>query len=376
MTYIWQRPNWPNFTWDSQVVDEYAYTYALEAGSLTAEVMHLPENQKVDALIDIMVSEAIKTSQIEGENYDRQDVRSSIRNQLGLTPAPEPVRDPKANGIAALIISVQKHFAEPLTEDRLCEWQNRLIVEKYERRKLDVGKWRPNPEPMQIVSGAIGMEKVHYEAPPSARVPVEMERFIQWFNGSRSMKGIARAGVAHLYFECIHPFSDGNGRIGRALSEIALSQELSHPVLMSLSTTIQGKRQEYYNALSRASQGDVDITEWMIWFSGLVLESQQQAKTLVGFALSKARFWDTYAEQLNDRQQKALTRMFREGPEGFKGGMSARKYVKITDCSKATATRDLAELVKSGALKKQDGGGRSTHYEIVLPAQGKGASFL
>jgi len=368
VTYIWQREEWPNFTWDNDAVDQNAYAYALEASSLVGEVKHLSETEKTDALIDLMVSEAVKTSQIEGENFDREDVRSSIRNQLGLNATPETVRDPRANGVAALMISVRGHFAEPLTEQRLCEWQDQIIVGRYERGKLDVGKWRTNLEPMQIISGAIGKEKVHYEAPSSEQVPAEMMRFVEWFNGSQNLKGAIRAGVAHLYFECIHPFPDGNGRVGRAISEIALSQELGHPALLSLSTTIQSRRQDYYDALSRGSQGSLDITEWLIWFTGLVLDSQRQAKEQIAYVLSKARFWDIHGDKLNERQAKVLSRMFREGPEGFKGGMSAQKYSKITDCSKATATRDLAELLKMGAIRKLEGGGRSTRYDVNLPA--------
>ncbi len=367
MTYIWQKPGWPNFIWDTDAVDQIAYAYALEASRLVGEVKHLSNANKSDALIDLMVSEAVKTSQIEGEKYDREDVRSSIRNQLGLSLTPENVRDPNANGIAALMISVRDHFAEPLTAERLCRWQDTIIVGRFEREKIDVGKWRTHPEPMQIVSGAIGKEKIHFEAPPSSRMPAEMNRFIAWFNGSQNQKGAVRAGVAHLYFECIHPFSDGNGRVGRAISEIALSQELGHPVLMSLSTTIQERQQEYYDALSRASLGGLDITEWLMWFTDLVLESQRQAKEQIAYVLSKARFWDVHSDMLSARQAKVLGRMFREGPNGFKGGMSAQKYAKITECSKATATRDLGELLKMGAIKKLEGGGRSTRYDIRLP---------
>ena len=367
MAYIWQQPEWPNFTWDTAAVDQNVYAYALEASRLVGEVQHLSKAEKTDVLIDRMVSEAVKTSQIEGENLDREDVRSAIRNHLGLNASLEKVRDQRANGVAALMISVRDHFAEPLTEQRLCEWQDRIIVGRFDRGKLEVGKWRTSAEPMQIVSGSIGKTKIHYEAPPSAQVPAEMKRYIEWFNGSKNLKGAVRAGVAHLYFECIHPFSDGNGRVGRAISEIALSQEIGHPALLSLSTTIQGRQQDYYDALSRASRGSLDITGWMVWFTELVLDSQREAKAQISYVLSKARFWDTYFDRLNGRQTKILGRMFREGPEGFKGGMSAQKYSKITKCSKATATRDLAELLKMGAFKKLDGGGRSTRYDMQLP---------
>ncbi|MDP3532575.1 MAG: Fic family protein [Alphaproteobacteria bacterium] len=366
MKYIWQHKEWPNFTWDNNAVDNKAYEYAMAANRLVGEVKHLSEDQKSEALIDLMVSEAIKTSQIEGENFDREDVRSSIRNQLGLNQTPETVKNSKANGIASLMISVREHFKAPLTAERLWEWQDKIIVGRLERASIEIGKWRSNPEPMQIVSGPYGKEKVHYEAPPSEQIDNEMTRFITWFNNSHYLKAAIRAGVAHLYFECIHPFSDGNGRIGRAISEIALSQELDHPTLLSLSTTIQNKRNEYYNALNKASYSNLDITEWLVCFINWVLDSQNQAKDQIDFVLSKARFWDVYITQLNERQHKVLRRMLREGPEGFKGGMSAQKYSKITDCSKATATRDLTDLLKIGAILKLEGGGRNTRYVIRL----------
>ena len=366
MQYIWEHQDWPNFTWDEAAIEGLAYDYALEASRLVGEVQHLSEDQKTDALIDMMVSEAVKTSQIEGENFDREDVRSSIRNQLGLNKIAERVRDPKANGVAALMISVREHFTEPLTAERLCAWQDMVIVDVHDRRRIELGQWRSDPEPMQIISGAYGHEKVHYEAPPSSRVAGEMERFIDWFNQSQHLKGAVRAGVAHLYFECIHPFADGNGRVGRAISEIALSQELGHPVLMSLSTTMQAQRNDYYDALGKASQGGLDITDWLIWFTAIARDAQVQARSQIDFVLAKARFWDRFSDTLNPRQEKVVERMMREGPAGFLGGMSASKYMKLTGTSKATATRDLAELLTIGAFKRLEGGGRSTHYDIDL----------
>ena len=365
MRYIWQQKQWPNFTWDNNALDQHAY--ALEASRLVGEVQHLSKTEKTDALIDLMVSEAVKTSQIEGEHFDREDVRSSIRNQLGLNATPDTVRDPNANGVASLMISVRDHFAAPLTEDSLCAWQDMIMVGDYHRAMQDVGNWRTSTEPMQVVSGPIGREKIHYEAPPSSQIPAEMARFIKWFNNSREMKGALRAGVAHLYFECIHPFADGNGRIGRAICGSALSQELGHPALLSLSTTIEGRKQEYYDALSGASRGSLDITEWLVWFTGMVLDSQRQAKEQVAYVLAKAHFWGTYADRFNERQLHVLKRMLREGHEGFEGGMSAQKYAKITGCSKSTATRDLTELLQMGATRMLAGSGRSTRYDIQFP---------
>jgi len=366
MKYIWQQDNWPAFIWQSPKAEMNAYAYAMEAGNLVGQISHLSEAEKTDALIDLMVSEAVKTSKIEGELYDRDDVRSSIRNQLGIAPSPENVKDPRANGVSALMISVSRNYAEDLTAERLFEWHDMLISDKYVRKHMEIGQWRTDVEPMQIVSGVYGREKVHYEAPPSKDVPAEMERFIKWFNDSRGEKGPVRAAIAHLYFEVIHPFADGNGRIGRAISEVALSQDLGHPAILSLSSTIEAHRKEYYEALSKASQGGMDITAWVEWFTGLVLEAQLQAKEQIDFVLAKARFWDNFGHILNERQTKVAARMLKEGLSGFEGGMSAQKYMKLADCSKATATRDLSDLVERGAFKKQEGGGRSTRYDVKL----------
>ena len=366
MTYIWQRKNWPNFTWNNELIEQSSNQFSAEANQLVGKVNALPEVEKREVLVDLMVSEAMKTSQIEGENFNRDDVRSSIRNHLKLNTKPERGGDPRADGIASLLVSVREHFNAPLTKDRLFEWQNKTIVNPYERRWIEMGKWRTHKEPMLIVSGAFGKEKTHYEAPPSDQVPTEMERFINWFNGSNYLLGPVRAGIAHLYFECIHPFADGNGRVGRAISEIALSQCLGYPVLMSLSTTIMNKRSEYYDALKLSSQGTLDITKWLVWFTNLVLDSQKQAIDQIEFVLSKARFWDKHGSQMNERQSKVVARMLREGPDEFKGGMSANKYGKITKCSKATATRDMSELLRIGAFQKLNGGGRSTRYRVNL----------
>lgn len=374
MEYIWQHPQWPHFTYQTDALQDVLYQYAAEANALAGRLAGVNEEEKSEALIDLMVTEAIRTSQIEGEHYDRDDVRSSIRNQLGLVSVPEPVRDPRANGIAALMISARAVFREPLTETLLFHWHDLVMTEASLRARIPVGQWR-NDE-MQIVSGPIGKETVHFDAPPPDRVPHEMAAFIKWFNetapdGQRvKLPAPVRAAVLHLYFETIHPFADGNGRIGRALAEMTLSQELGSPVLLSLSSVIQKRCNEYYDELNLASRGDLDITRWVVWFVTLVLQAQMDAREMILFVLAKARFWDKYASQLNERQGQAIKRMMREGPDGFTGGMSTRKYVVITGCSKATATRDLAELADMGIFQQRPGGGRSTSYELILPRAG------
>jgi Fic family protein len=370
VTYIWTRDGWPRLHFDLQGVQGALYRYAAEANALKGSVGQLGDEEQTEALIDLMVSEAITTSAIEGEDLDRSDVRSSIRNHLGLNPTPEPVADPRAKGIAALMISVRERFREPLTARRLFAWHDMVIADPDQRRRMPVGAWRADA--IQIVSGPIGREVVHFEAPPAAGVPREMARFLRWFNRTAprgetgDLPGPVRAAVAHLHFECIHPFADGNGRIGRAISEVALSQELGRPVLLSLSMAIEAKRKRYYEALAVASRGGLDVTRWVSYFVETVLEAQLRARATVVFVLDKARFWRRFGERVNERQRKVLERVFRAGPEGFEGGLSARKYAVITGASKATASRDLADLVHAGALRRLPGGGRSTRYEVAL----------
>lgn len=374
MDAIWKHTDWPHFTYQSDALQGVLYKYVAEANALAGRLAGVDEDEKSEALIDLMVTEAIRTSQIEGEHYDRDDVRSSIRNQLGLVSVPEPVRDPRANGISALMISAREVFRTPLTEERLFQWHDMVMTDANLRARVPVGNWRDDE--MRIVSGPIGREKVHFNAPPPDKVAVEMAAFIEWFNATApdgdkvQLPAPIRAAVLHLYFETIHPFADGNGRIGRALSEMALSQELGSPVLLSLSSVIQKQRKEYYDELNLASHGDLDITRWVEWFVNMVLQAQLEAREMIMFVLAKARFWEMYKNSLNDRQTRVIKRMMREGPDGFTGGMSARKYVSITGCSKATATRDLSELSDIGVFRQLPGGGRSTSYELALPHAG------
>ncbi len=369
MTYIWQHKNWPHFEYDLSHVQDVLYRYAMETSLLSGSVDQLPDDLQNDALLDLMISEAIKTSEIEGEHLNQEEVRSSIRNQLGLSDKHELIKDPRSVGIAKLMISVRKNCNAPLTKEDLFAWQA-MILSAPSSPALEIGMWRTSPEPMQIVSGAIGHETVHYEAPPSVRVGQEMERFVSWFNTSTTppLPGPVKAAIAHLYFECIHPFADGNGRVGRAIAEKALSQDLHRPVLLSLSTRIERQKKDYYQELSIASQGNLTITRWIHYFVHMVYGAQLEAKERISFVLQKAKFWTQHGPKLNERHSKVLTRMFKEGPSGFQGGMSAQKYMKIADCSKATATRDLAELLAYGCLERLPGSGRSTRYRLHLPS--------
>ncbi len=292
---------------------------------------------------------------------------SSIRNNLGLLQNTPQSHDKRAEGVAELMIDVRNSYAEDLTKEKLFSW-HRMVMKG--SRKVEAGKWRTHKEPMQVISGPIGKEKIHFEAPPSKQMAKEMKGFIKWFNetspGGKSeiKKPVIRSAIAHLYFETIHPFEDGNGRIGRSLSEKALSQGIGRPVLMSLSKTIEANKKNYYEALKEGQRSN-DITSWIAWFANVVLDTQIQAEEEIEFTLRKTKFFDRFQNQLNERQFKVLKRMLEEGTKGFTGGMSAKKYIAITTTSKATATRDLQDLVEKGVLIPV-GAGRSAHYEIKM----------
>lgn len=367
MSYNWQQNDWPEFSYETQEIESLLFSFMEETGRISGMLHALNEESQLETMIDLMVSEAVKTSAIEGEYLSRQDVVSSIRNNLGLNPTPETVKDKRAQGIGWLMVDVRQSFAAPLTQEQLFSWHTMLMSGS---RHIQIGAWRSHSEPMQVISGAIGKERVHFEAPPSPRVAAEMEGFIEWFNttapgGEKEIKiAVVRSAIAHLYFESIHPFEDGNGRIGRAIAEKALSQTLGRPVLLSLSRTIEADKKSYYDALEDAQRSN-HITKWVAYFAETSLLAQRQASQLVDFTLTKTKFLDRFKGQLNERQEKACLRMFQAGPDGFEGGMNATKYIAITQTSKATATRDLQQLAEIGALLPQ-GGGRSTRYLLNL----------
>ncbi|WP_163381381.1 Fic family protein [Cyclobacterium sp. SYSU L10401] len=365
MTYNWQQKNWPDFQYDLSEIEPLLFKFSEKVGRVSGLLRGLPEKTQNEAIIDLMVAEAIKTSEIEGEYLSRQDVMSSIRNNLGLSH--QQVSDLRAQGAAELMVDVRNTFEEELRQEKLFSWHQMIMKGS---KGITVGDWRSHEEPMQVVSGAMGKEKIHYEAPPSRIVPQEMTGFISWFNetgpGGKSeiKKPVVRSAIAHLYFETIHPFEDGNGRIGRAISEKALSQYVKRPILLSLSRAIEAKKKDYYAALQKAQQSN-EITPWITYFLTMAIEAQDQAESLIDFTLKKTQFFDRFASTLNERQLKVVRRMLEEGPKGFEGGMSAKKYIAVTQTSKATATRDLQDLVEKNIFLPF-GGGRSTKYALNL----------
>ena len=368
-TYNWQQKDWPQFKFSLDGVEDDLLIFSEKVGRVSGILEALPEETKQDVIVDIILAEAIKTSEIEGEYPSRKEVLSSIRKNLGLHHSPEHIKDKSAAGLGDLMIDVRKTFKEPLTEAKLFTWHKMLLREN---KKMEVGKWRTHEEPMQVISGAMGKEKIHYQAPPSSKVAKEMKKFIQWFNdsgpGGKSeiKKAPVRSAIAHLYFETIHPFEDGNGRIGRAIAEKALSQTIGRPVILSLSRTIEAKKNIYYASLEKAQRLN-EITPWMEYFVKTALDAQREAETQIEFTLKKTKFFDRFKDQFNERQLNVIKRMLEEGTKGFQGGMNATKYIGLTKTSKATATRDMQQLLEIGAfVLAGKAGGRSTSYNVAL----------
>ncbi|NOX94535.1 MAG: Fic family protein [Alphaproteobacteria bacterium] len=366
MVWNWQLEEWPNFTCNRDHLSAQEARFLEQTGILIGTSSHLSENDQVDLSVSIMVVEALDTSSIEGEILDRESVQSSIQRALGLK-TPRRNHRPAENGIAEMMVDLLKTSKEPLSHEMLYRWHAMMMNG---RRDLDqIGAYRTHDDPMQIISGAAYAPKVHYEAPPSKSVLKEMAAFIKWFNktaptGKNPLPSVERAGIAHLWFECIHPFEDGNGRIGRAISEKALTQGRRKPVFTSLAGVLLYHRKEYYQQLELASR-TLDVNRWLKWFSDIVLDAQARSQKQVEFLLAKTRLFDRLRDQLNERQEKILLRMFAEGIEGFKGGLSAKNYMTITDAPTATTTRDLADLVKKGALTRQ-GMRKATRYYLNL----------
>ncbi|MBA2499489.1 MAG: Fic family protein [Chitinophagaceae bacterium] len=369
MAYNWQQKDWPNFSFSIRGVEDVLLIFAEKVGRVSGILASLPEEIKQETIVDIILTEAIKTSEIEGEYPNRKDVLSSIRKNLGLHHSPEFIKDKSAAGLGELMIDVRHSFREPLTKEKLFAWHKMLLGEN---KKIAAGRWRTHEEPMQVVSGALGKEKIHFEAPHSEGVPGEMNAFIKWFNTTAPgttaeiRNAPVRAAIAHLYFETIHPFEDGNGRIGRAIAEKAISQTIGRPVLLSLSGTIEANKKDYYTSLETAQQSN-EITPWISYFVNMSLAAQREAEARIEFTLAKTKFFDQFKGQFNQRQVTVIKRMFQEGPTGFLGGMNARKYMGLTKTSKATATRDMQQLLDMGAfIPAGKAAGRSTSYQLNI----------
>jgi Fic family protein len=366
MTWNWQQPGWPHFTWNPSRLRQAEERFLVGAGMFAGTFKHLAVAAREQFTIEAIGAEALTTSEIEGEILDRASVQSSIRRQLGLA-ADQRKASPAERGIAEMMVDLYRSFAQPLTDEMLFSWHRMLFGER--GGPGDIGRYRTGKDLMEVVSGALHDPKVHFEAPPSSHVAKEMARFIKWCKrtapgGGEPLPALTRAGIAHLYFESIHPFEDGNGRIGRAIAEKALAESFGQPTLTALAATILARRKAYYAALEAANKKN-EITAWLAWFAGVTIEAQRRTMANMEFLIEKTRLLDRVGGELNPRQEKALLRMFREGPEGFKGGLSAGNYITITGASPATATRDLTDLVEKGALTRR-GELRYARYEVSV----------
>lgn len=361
MEWNWQQPEWPNFKFNRDQLVEIEAQFLLQGGTLAGAFKHLNQPDENELMVEVLASETVLTSAIEGEILDRDSVRASIRKQLGLSFDVRKI-SPKEIGASELNALLLNSYNEELSHKNLFHWHKLLMNGS---QKTLTGKYRTHQEPMQIVSRIIGRERVHFEAPPSKKVKPEMDRFVHWFNDSKNkLPSVTRSGIAHIYFESIHPFEDGNGRIGRAISEMALAQGLNRPSLTMLSTEIESNRSQYYAALEFGSK-ELEITDWLIWFGKVIIAGQIRTQNWIDFLISKARLLNFLNGKINTRQEQALLRMFSEGPSGFTGGMSSGKYQKISNASPATANRDLNELEKLGALRKT-GSGKGTRFWLNL----------
>lgn len=358
----WQKEDWPHFSFSSVQFEKLENQFYTQSGISFGAIKHISEDEQQDILINFMSDEAFNSAEIEGETLDRLSLQSSIKRQLGLK-APRTPNNPVENGISEMMIDLYHHYAEPLSHKSLYKWHKMLMNG---RRDIEnIGQYRSHEDSMQIVSVADYKRKVHFEAPPSKIIPQEMEHFINWFNESEGkLSPLIRNSIAHLYFVSIHPFEDGNGRIGRALAEKILSQSLKHPSIIALSAEINKKKKAYYQALEAHSQ-DNQIDGWIDYFAHTLLKAQQYSLCQIEFIINKGKFLHQHETQMNPRQLKAILRIFDEGVKGFKGGLSAKNYMAITGAPSSTATRDLNDLVHKGILTKT-GSLKATRYGLNI----------
>lgn len=367
MTWNWQQPDWPDFEYDRFALTALEEPFLLYSGELLGAFRHLGAEDQDALRIELISEEALKTSEIEGELLDRDSVQSSLRQQFGLSSTPRRIPAGE-RGIAEMMVDLYQAFDSRLSHTSLFRWHEMVMAGH--RNIETVGGYRKHKEPMQVISGRFDRPKIHFEAPPSVRVKSEMTALIAWFNrtgpkGSAPLPILTRAGIAHLYFESIHPFEDGNGRIGRALSVKALAQSLGQPSLVALANTIERDRKAYYQWLERSNKEN-EITRWLVYFAETILQAQRTTMKHVEFYIAKTKCYDRLRGKLKPRQEKVIARIFEEGVDGWKGGLSAENYISITKTSRATATRDLRGLVELGALIRT-GERRHTRYRLNIP---------
>lgn len=375
--YIWESQQWPTFVFNTEVIQSRLENVLELQKQLIGKAKSLPENIDRQAEMDALIQDAIQTSQIEGENLNVGSVRSSVAKHLGLEQAGLFASTRQTESLVAMLCSATSDLQLPISQQMLCEWQAALFPEPPIVKNITIGELRGDA-PMQVVSHKGRREIIHFEAPPKPQLEQELKTFIEWFNSRQSleMHGIVRAAISHIWLITLHPFDDGNGRVTRALTDRALAQDEQTSIrFYSLSAAIEMNRTAYYEILentqgcktkTQENPGDeTDITEWINWFLDVLAQAMQQGQQRIERVINKARFWQTHSQTvLSMRQIKVLNRLLDSAGEEFSQGINTSKYKSLTDVSKATATRDLAELVAKGCLKQLPGGGRSTRYTI------------
>lgn len=370
--WVWQQPDWPAFIWQESRLAPLLRDINQLQGQLMGSTSAIEDADSLQSEMDALLQNAISTSAIEGELLNVDSVRSSLAKRLGMDHAGLPPGTAQAEGLADLLLDATRNPQQLLTEIRLFIWHKALFpAGGGALMPIRVGELR-GEEPMQVVSGPIGCQTVHFEAPAQPVLADELAAFLDWFNRTQEevdLDPVLRAGIAHLWFITLHPFDDGNGRLARAITDLALAQAEQHSVrFYAMAATIMENRKTYYEILESTQRGGLDITAWLEWFLTMLRQTLQVATMRIEFVLQKAKFWQQHAQTvLSERQIKVLNRLLDAGPDGFEGGLNARNYVGLTKVSKATATRDLAELVKKGCLVQCPGGGRSTRYAINWP---------
>jgi Fic family protein len=371
MKYIWERKNWFDFQYDESALLKPLSRLRVLQGKLLGRVAALDIKMETQAQAAVLVEETLRTAEIEGQQLNRESVRSSVAVKLGL-PKGVGAYDRHVDGLVDVLLDAVRFYNKPLTLERLNGWQAALFPSGYSGlRKIRVGKLRGN-EPMQIVSGPEGKEKVHFEVLPKDRLHGELRLFLKWWSSSEDrMDGILRAAEAHLRFLTIHPYEDGNGRLARALTDMALAQDEKMKVrFYSVSYEIIRSRNEYYKILEDVQRCRVDATQWYLWFIQCVSASIENSQTIIADVLMRLDFWNKHAQTLiNDRQKKVIGRILEAGEGNFTGGLTTRKYVNIAGVSRATAFREIADLLGKKILRQMPGKGRSVHYDLLWPRQ-------
>ena len=364
--FVWEQSDWPYWHFDASVLSTALAHVRHSQGRLLGRMEGLGFALRDQATLQVLTEDVLKTSEIEGQQLNHDAVRSSIARRLGVDIGALAPADRHVDGVVEMVLDATGGFANPLTRERLFGWHAALFPTGYGGlTQIRIGAWRDNAAgPMQVVSGPVGRQKVHYEAPPAARLEAEMKGFLSWFNSEQNIDPALKAGLAHLWFVTIHPFDDGNGRIARAIGDMSLARsEKSAQRFYSLSAQIQRERKEYYDLLEQTRKGVLDATEWLTWFLACLGRAIDGADSILGRVIAKARFWERCAGlSLNERQIKLINRLLDE----FEGKLTSSKWATIAKCSPDSALRDINDLIERGVLKKAEAGGRSTSYELIV----------